>query len=117
MNSDMQLYPNAANGTSQFSDGCRDFIRVSSFRAIPKKVAMIGRKRDAVITNWENGAQGVKDFRSVFHDASGARRDGAQALDRVPYSPGIRWLDPRGKQNGLRYDLYAFPAKTPGVRS
>jgi len=36
------------------------------FMAIPDKVAMIDRKRDVVMTNWENGAPGEKCYKTFF---------------------------------------------------
>jgi signal transduction histidine kinase len=37
------------------------------FMAIPDKVAMIDRKRDVVMTNWENGAPGEKCYKTFFN--------------------------------------------------
>jgi signal transduction histidine kinase len=36
------------------------------FMAIPDKVAMIDRKRDVVMTNWEDGAAGEKCYKTFF---------------------------------------------------
>jgi signal transduction histidine kinase len=36
------------------------------FMAIPDKVAMIDRKRDVVMTNWEHGAPGEKCYKTFF---------------------------------------------------